>query len=526
MQHNNYPKSAFEDFEIIYQSNGTDSMDSNVREAEERLSHKYLLLPLEQRILSCVLHHRIPFLDKSIYAMDIEDVSSEISMDAYVLTNLVKDMVSRGIVAQGTGDFRISFVAVKPEALAAFRTYEPFKSNKCPNDPIQMIKEASHWDFGNKNFLTRLGYVIENCENSSFLSGLKRLKIDYKSLESKEQLLMLLGQFGSHFTEPLVLSVDDDNKEGMDDLVKRGLAIKAEEGYVISPKVAEALFSGNDNIVRYNDISELVQIIKSDDIEKKVLYFSEESQEEIDHLHYVLSLEGFKRACEILTVKQHRNPAIMSLLWGGPGTGKTETVKQIARETGRDVFLFDASKVTASEWGATEKLYQKLFLAYRYIVAVKKVTPILLFNEADQALSRRLPTIERGIDKSENTVSNILLQAFEDMHGILLATTNNIDILDPAFDRRFLFKTELQNPDARARKAIWKTYIPSLTDSEAEHLAGKFEMSGALISNVATQRDLAELYYLGDRGMAYIEGLCVKALRKDKKRVVHKKIGY
>ena len=139
----------------------------------------------------------------------------------------------------------------------------------------------------------------------------------------------------------------------MDDLVKRGLAIKTEEGYLISPKVAEALFKGHDELVRYNDISDLSQIIKSEDIEKKELFFSEESQEEINHLHYVLSHDGFKRACEILTVKQHRNPAIISLLWGGPGTGKTETVKQIEAVAGAEHILYLAVAVIVDAFHRT-----------------------------------------------------------------------------------------------------------------------------------------------------------------------------
>ena len=37
-------------------------------------------------------------------------------------------------------------------------------------------------------------------------------------------------------------------------------------------------------------------------------------------------------------------------------------------------------------------------------------------------------------------------------------------------------------------------------------------MSGAQIDNVVVKRDLAELYYEGDRGYDYIVGLCEKEL--------------
>ena len=138
--------------------------------------------------------------------------------------------------------------------------------------------------------------------------------------------------------------------------------------------------------------------------------------------------------------------------------------------------------------------------------------PILLLNEADDILSKRLVHVERAIDKSENTVANILLEEIENLNGILLATTNLIDNIDSAFERRFLFKTRLIKPDASARAKIWKSSIPELSDEEARKLADTFEMSGAQIDNVVVKRDLAELYFDGDRGYDYIVKLCEKEL--------------
>ena len=225
----------------------------------------------------------------------------------------------------------------------------------------------------------------------------------------------------------------------------------------------------------------------------------------------MISQKGFERAKHILERKK-RASSIQSLLWGPPGTGKTETVKQLALESGRDIILFDMAKVTGSLWGATEKYYRALFRAYNYIAVISNNVPILLLNEADDILSKRLTVVERSIDKSENTIANILLQEIENLNGILIATTNLIDNLDPAFDRRFLFKTQLIKPDASARRKIWRSSIPELTESEAKELADKFEMSGAQINNVVTKRDLAELYFEGDRGFAFISKLCESEL--------------
>ena len=181
----------------------------------------------------------------------------------------------------------------------------------------------------------------------------------------------------------------------------------------------------------------------------------------------------------------------------------------------------------SSNWGASEKLHREVFRAYRYLAAVCSKVPIMLLNEADSVLSKRLTSIERAIDKSENIISNIILEELECIEGIVIATTNLIDNLDSAFERRFLFKTLLSDPDEPARVRIWKSYLPELSDAEASALASEYVMTGAQISNVVTKRDLAELYYDGDRGYEYISDLCRKELIMGKFSTTrYKRIGF
>lgn len=176
----------------------------------------------------------------------------------------------------------------------------------------------------------------------------------------------------------------------------------------------------------------------------------------------------------------------------------------------------DLSKLKSKYVGDEEKNYTDAMRAYKFIAKVCGAkAPILLLNEADAFLSKRLDDVDNSAAKSENNVSDILLQEFESASGIILATTNLIDNLDSAFDRRFLFKTQLQKPDACARAKIWLASIPELTIKEAIELA-KFEMSGAQINNVVIKRDLAEIYFEGDRGYDYIAGLCKEELSTEK----------
>ena len=52
-------------------------------------------------------------------------------------------------------------------------------------------------------------------------------------------------------------------------------------------------------------------------------------------------------------------------------------------------------------------------------------------------------------------------------------------------------------------------------------------MSGAQINNVVTKRDLAELYFEGDRGMDYIISLCEKEISTENgSKAFRPRIGY
>lgn len=414
------------------------------------------------------------------------------------------------------------------------------------NDCFHELMTAEDELFTSEDWKETLYESFSLPKNLHFKKACKILGIQQLDSDTQSSFWILVSFFMKRFTLPFSFRHDEmiinanygDSitiKIGMGNLVKAGLAISLPiepsedlhdtERYVISPHVVQLLFHGRDELARYDEISKLTNVILAKDITEKKLFFSEASQVEVDNLKKVLSEDGFKRA-ESIMKRQHRNPAVQSLFWGPPGTGKTEVIKQIARETGRDILIYDAAKVTASAWGASEKNYRTLFLGYNYLVAICTKAPILLLNECDQILAKRITNMERAIDRSENTVSNILLQGFEDMSGILLATTNLATNLDSAFDRRFLFKTELTKPDAKARKCIWQSLVPELSESEAKTLAERFEMTGGQISNVVAKRELAELYYEGDRGLEYIAGLCKTEINDPTKITRSRKVGF
>jgi SpoVK/Ycf46/Vps4 family AAA+-type ATPase len=83
-----------------------------------------------------------------------------------------------------------------------------------------------------------------------------------------------------------------------------------------------------------------------------------------------------------------------------------------------------------------------------------------------------------------NSMQNILLQEMENFKGILMATTNLINNLDSAFERRFLFKIKFSKPSILSRTKIWQNKIETISEQDAAQLAADFEFSGGQIDNI------------------------------------------
>ena len=84
-------------------------------------------------------------------------------------------------------------------------------------------------------------------------------------------------------------------------------------------------------------------IVKPEKIAGKTLLYSEKEKEPLSLLQKLLQQENLQKTQENLAAKAFPK-GITVLLHGAPGTGKTEIVKQIAKETGRAIMPVDLSQ--------------------------------------------------------------------------------------------------------------------------------------------------------------------------------------
>ena len=224
-------------------------------------------------------------------------------------------------------------------------------------------------------------------------------------------------------------------------------------------------------------------LIRSNSLPEKQLIYNTTERSQIAELSFILSAERFYEIQSRLRDAGMRT-GFCSLFYGSPGTGKTETVYQIARATGRDILRVDVDKIKSCWVGESEQNMKKLFDRYRNICKDSTLAPILLFNEADAILGVRMEGATHAVDKMENSIQNIILQEMESLEGIMIATTNLTSNLDKAFERRFLYKIQFNRPTIEARIQIWKAMLPSLTENETHILASQFDLSGGELENI------------------------------------------
>ena len=228
----------------------------------------------------------------------------------------------------------------------------------------------------------------------------------------------------------------------------------------------------------------LADVIDPKTLSEKQLFFPKDIQRQVEELGRFLQPENFQKIQERMKEKGFRN-GFACLFYGGPGTGKTETVYQLARQTGRSIMVVDVPRIKSKWVGESEKNIKALFDRYREQVKRAKVTPILLFNEADAIIGIRKNGAQSAVDKMENSLQNIILQEMEQLDGIMIATTNLQQNLDSAFERRFLYKIKFEKPTEEARVHIWHEMIPDLSTMDVQTLASKYDFSGGQIENIA-----------------------------------------
>jgi AAA+ superfamily predicted ATPase len=436
--------------------------------------------------------------------------------------------------------------SVNPEIFNALSKGEALsRPKRCISDSYELIKAVSGLvgqyaadEITIKEMLQEINDIEKKNSKIEFLREVKRMIPD-----RSERILFIhfcdeyyAGNINLELIPKIRLVTPDERRQlelrltisnGNSHLIQQGLLeiretfFRSEIEVRLSAKAIELLFKGNKSLVIGLKQQKSPDLISSTEIKYKKLFFNREEKEKLVFVEQLLKPDNYSNLIKRLE-KSGNKTGIAMLFSGLPGTGKTESVYQIARNTGRDICRVNISETKSKWFGESERLIKEVFDRYRDLGKDAKIKPILLFNEADGIFSTRKQIGDSSVDQTENAIQNIILQELEDLDGILIATTNMTMNLDKAFDRRFLYKIQFGKPVPEARSQIWKNKIPSLAKTNAIKLAKKHDFSGGQIDNIARKFITHRILRGKSPSLEQIESWCMEESTMQE----IKKIGY
>lgn len=355
--------------------------------------------------------------------------------------------------------------------ISYFTLLDEIQYLKAHNTNLNLVKKLREWNLTKKNEIILLvtldSFVMEKDENVSECAFFRIFEDAWD-------------------TRSISTSIANSDS----DLIKKGIIEHSCSNGQVDSRIWHLTLQAKRQLLVGLDIqlenTAHPNIVYSSSLQPKSLFFSPKQTEQIERLKNILHPDRFTDIQQRLAAKNMRG-GFACIFYGSPGTGKTETVYQLARETGRDIMFVDIPQMRSKWVGDTEKNIKSVFNEYKDAVRSMSVAPILLFNEADAIFGKRIETYN-SVDKMENSLQNIILQEMESLEGILIATTNLSENLDSAFERRFLYKIEFTKPTANESQHIWKSMLPDLSDADALQLAQDYKFSGGQIENVARKQ--------------------------------------
>ena len=529
-------------FKVKREAEGFKFDESLLKEVQsdlDFLAEAYEVSPLQAFLFALIVEK------SSDYRMDLSDLANVLGMSFISSLRYGKDLSV--LSSKWMIQVYEQRLKVPSEVMNCLTADMPFKkpdftgmnSVQILSTIKSLLKKRRKEEIDDKNLSMELRDLISMNPDTVFSREINSLGIR-NSIEWK--LLIILcnlyyneddDMVGWHDIDPYVNELDLtvlQNGYKAENLIlqKNNIITYAEEGglmtkeyFKITDAVKERLFA--DAEVAREKAAPAISMLDANSLAYKKLFYGPSEQRSIDTLERMLGEEQYRKVRNSLRDSGLRT-GFTCLFYGTPGTGKTETVYQLAKKTGRKIIVADVSKLKNCFVGESEKSLTKLFDDYRKCVKTMDIAPILLFNEADAIFGIRQEGAQRAVDKMENSLQNILLQEMEKLDGILIATTNLTQNLDKAFERRFLYKVRFEKPSLENKSKIWSSMMPELTENQAEELAREYDFSGGQIENISRKKKIQSIIECCEPDFATLKEYCgEEQLNSEKKR---RRIGF
>ncbi|MCU1419845.1 MAG: family ATPase [Mycetocola sp.] len=165
-------------------------------------------------------------------------------------------------------------------------------------------------------------------------------------------------------------------------------------------------------------------------------------------------------------------PVSGAIFFGPPGTGKTHLARAVAQETSAQLITVNGPELVSKWVGATERVLRELFGTAR-----RHDRSIIFFDEFDTIGARRGPDTHDFVNRQVGQLLSIMDGAGLPSRPFVIAATNRLEDVDPAFLRpgRFDYPMEFSLPTARERLEILQAqarFLPLVSPEALTWIAG------------------------------------------------------
>lgn len=200
--------------------------------------------------------------------------------------------------------------------------------------------------------------------------------------------------------------------------------------------------------------------------------------------------------CYLTEALETKREGVNVLIYGTPGSGKTEFVKMLAHEIGHPLFEIATENSSGDPIRRTNRF--RSFRLSQHILARNEPQPLVLFDEVEDVF--RIGDDQNEQDGgSPSGMKGWINKLLEGNKIPSFWLSNDLGCLDNAFIRRFDYVIELNAPPRRVRGKILDQYLGGIEVSAAwksnmaehEHLNPAVVERAAKVIEVARQRQPA-----------------------------------
>jgi SpoVK/Ycf46/Vps4 family AAA+-type ATPase len=184
------------------------------------------------------------------------------------------------------------------------------------------------------------------------------------------------------------------------------------------------------------------------------------------------------------------------LVYGAPGTGKTEFAKVVAAMSGAELYEVECFDREGQSLSGKER-YRSLQVSQSFLKG--RTNTVLLFDEVEDVFPTNPSEMLNMFLSDERSRGSVngkawVNQTLESNPIPTIWISNSINQIDPAYRRRFQFHLELKNPPQNVRANITRKHLSGLevSDEFVEKLAARRTLTPAQIHAAARFAQLAK----------------------------------